>query len=155
MLLPSTRSMSQQIAEFMSPRRLAAWTYAVIGIFGLVLASVGLAGVTAYSVTQRTREIGIRMALGAQRDDVLGLMMQEGLALIASGTIIGMACAWAGSRGLAAMSSVVGTVNSTSTSDPVVFVGAPLLLACLALAACYVPARNSMRVDPAIALRHE
>ncbi len=151
----NARSMAEHIAEFMAPLRIAAWTYGFIGVFGLILAAVGLAGVTAYSVTQRGREIGIRMALGAQRTDVLGLVMKEGLALVAVGTAIGMACAWAGSRLLGAMNSSVGKVTSTSASDPVVLYGAPLLLAGLALVACYVPARKSMRIDPAVALRQE
>jgi predicted permease len=151
----NSRSMAEHIAEFMAPLRIAAWTYGLIGVFGLILAAVGLAGVTAYSVTQRRREIGIRMALGARSNDVLGLVMKEGLVLVTAGTIIGMACAWAGARLLSAMNSSVGTVTSTSASDPVVLYGAPVLLAGLALVACYVPARKSMRIDPAVALRQE
>jgi ABC-type antimicrobial peptide transport system permease subunit len=77
----------------MFPVRVALWTYGCIGIFGLILASVGLAGVTAYSVTQRRREIGIRIALGAQSADVLGLVMKEGAVLITAGTLIGLAAA--------------------------------------------------------------
>jgi putative ABC transport system permease protein len=151
----NARSMTEQIAQFMSPLRSAAWTYGLIGIFGLLLAAVGLAGMTAYSVAQRDREIGIRMALGARSADVLRLLMKEGVLLITVGTAIGLACAWAGSRMLSAMNSSVGTVTSTSTSDPVVLFGAPLLLAGLALLACYLPARKSLRVDPVIALRQE
>jgi ABC-type antimicrobial peptide transport system permease subunit len=147
--------MTEQIAQFMSPLRSAAWTYGLIGIFGLLLAAVGLAGMTAYSVAQRDREIGIRMALGARSADVLRLLMKEGVLLITLGTAIGLGCAWAGSRMLSAMNSSVGTVTSTSTSDPEVLFGAPLLLAGLALLACYVPARKSLRVDPVIALRQE
>ena len=110
---------------------------------------------TAYSVAQRGREIGIRIALGAQRGNVLGLVMKEGLGLVVVGTAIGMAGAWTGSRLLAAMNSSVGKVTSTSTSDSTVLLGAPLLLACLALLACYVPARQSMKIDPVVALRQE
>ncbi|HYL34350.1 MAG TPA: ABC transporter permease [Bryobacteraceae bacterium] len=149
------RSMPEQIEQFMGVLRMAAWTYGVVGVFGLILASVGLAGVTAYSVTQRAREIGIRMALGARPGNVLALVMREGLALVAAGTLLGLAGAWAGSRMLAAISSTAGRVNSTSTSDPVVLFGAPLLLAALALAACYLPARRSMGIDPAVVLRQE
>jgi ABC-type antimicrobial peptide transport system permease subunit len=148
-------SMTEHIAQFMSPLRGAAWTYGFIGIFGLVLAAVGLAGMTAYSVTQRAREIGIRLALGAGRGDVLGLVLKEGVVLIAGGTAGGMAGAWAGSRMLAAMNAAVGRVTATSTSNPVVLIGAPLLLALLALFACYIPARKSTRIDPVAMLRAE
>jgi predicted permease len=148
-------SMADHIDEFMSPLRSAAWTYGAVGIFGLVLAAVGLAGMTAYSVASRNHEIGIRVALGASRGQVVGLVMQEGARLIAAGTAVGMALGWAASRGLAAMSATVGQVTSTSASDPKVIFGAPLLLASMALAACYIPARRSLRVDPAVTLREE
>jgi predicted permease len=149
------RSMTDQIDQFMAPLRMSSWTYGFIGIFGLVLSSVGLAGMTAYSVAQRGREIGIRMALGAQRHDVLGLVMKEAMRLVLAGTAIGMTGAWTGSRLLAALNSSVGHVTSTSTTDPVVLLGAPLLLSFLALVACYLPARKSMRIDPVVALRQE
>jgi len=151
----NARSMSDHIAQFMAPLRAASWTYGLIGVFGLVLAAVGLAGMTAYSVAQRTREIGIRMALGARKTDVLGLILKEGAALITVGTIIGALGAMAGARLLSAMSSTVGKVNSASASDPVILLGAPLLLAALALAACYVPARQAVGIAPITALRHE
>jgi predicted permease len=150
-----TGTMAQHIEEFMSPLRVASWTYGSIGFFGLVLAAVGLAGMTAYSVASRHHEIGIRIALGAAKRDVLGLVLREGAALIAIGGAIGMAGAWVGSRGLAAMSTSVGQVATTSANDPLVLVGAPVLLAALALAACYVPARRSLLVDPAVTLRGE
>jgi putative ABC transport system permease protein len=149
------RTMPDQIDQFMTPLQIASWTYAVIGIFGLVLASVGLAGMTAYSVARRGREIGIRMALGAQSKDVVRLVMSEGLILITAGIGLGLAGAWAGGRLLASMNSSVGTVTSTSTSNPVVMIGAPFLLGTLALLACYVPARNSVRVDHVVGLRQE
>jgi putative ABC transport system permease protein len=149
------RSAPAQIEEFMAPLRMSSWTYGFIGIFGLVLSSVGLAGMTAYSVAQRGREIGIRMALGAQSGNVLSLVMKEGMLLVTVGTALGLAGAWTGSRLLAAMNSSVGKVTSTSTSDATVLLGAPLLLAFLALLACYVPARKSMRIDPVVALRQE
>lgn len=148
----NARSMTEQIAEFMSSLRSAAWTWNVMGAFGLILAAVGLAGVTAYSVAQRGHEIGIRMALGAQKSDVLGLVMKEGAVLVTAGTLIGMALTWAGLR---LMSRFFFSVASVQAFDPALLVGAPLLLASLALLACYVPARKSMRIDPAIALRQE
>jgi predicted permease len=151
----NARSMSEHIAQFMAPLRAASWTYGLIGVFGLLLAAVGLAGMTAYSVTQRTREIGIRMALGARKNDVLGLIMKEGATLVVLGTILGGLGATAGARLLSAMSSTVGRVNSASTSDPIILLGAPLLLATLALAACYLPARRAVGVTPIAALRQE
>jgi predicted permease len=148
----NARSMAAQIDQFMSPLRAAAWTYGLIGVFGLVLAAVGLAGVTAYSVAQRAHEIGIRMALGARSIDVLRLVMKEGVILVALGSALGLTAAWAGFRMLAGLFS---SVASTSAFNPVLVVGTPLLLACLALASCYVPALRSTHIDPATALRQE
>jgi putative ABC transport system permease protein len=149
------RSMPDQIDEFMSPLRMASWTYGFVGIFGLVLSTVGLAGMTAYSVSRRWREIGIRVALGAQSGNVLGLVMKEGMLMVTAGTAIGLAGAWTGSRLLSAMNSGVGQVTATSTSDPTVLWGSPLLLGCLALLACYLPARRATRIDPVVALRQD
>lgn len=149
------RSMKEQIERFMSPLRVASWSYRLVWLFGLILTAVGLAGVTAYSVAHRGHEISIRMALGARRNDVLGLVMRDGTILIAAGMGLGLAAAWAATRMLAAMNATAGQVTSTSTSNPIVLVGAPLLLAVLALIACYVPARRSLRIDPVVALRQE
>jgi predicted permease len=151
----NARSMSEQADQFMAPLRAASWTYGLVGIFGLVLASVGLAGMTAYSVARRVREIGIRMALGARPADELSLVMKDGMVLVAAGTLVGMLGAIAGARLLSAMNSSVGNVTSTSTSDPIILIGAPLLLGALALVACYLPARRSTRIDPTAALRQE
>jgi predicted permease len=151
----NVRTMDDQIAQFMAPLDSASWTYRVVGIFGLLLSAVGLAGMTAYSVAQRTREIGIRVALGAQRRNVLGLVMREAALLVAIGTAVGMTFAWMGSRALAFMNSSVGRVTTGSASDPLVLFGAPVLLGCLALLACYLPAIQSMRISPVVALREE
>jgi predicted permease len=149
------RSMNEHIADFIAPLRSAAWTYGVIGIFGMVLASVGLAGMTAYSVVQRRREIGIRLALGARKGDVVRLVMKQGMLLIGVGTTIGFGCAWTGSRVLSAMNSSVGRVTATNASDPIILFGAPLLLGSVAVLACYLPARKSSRVEPLLVLREE
>lgn len=117
-----------------------------------MLAAVGLAGVTAYSVAQRAHEIGVRMALGARSADVLRLVMNEGVMMVAIGSALGLTAAWAGLRMLAGLFS---SVASTSASNPVLLVGAPFLLASLALASCYLPARRSTCIDPAVALRQE
>jgi len=151
----NARGMPEQIEQLMFPVKVALYTYGCIGLFGLILASVGLAGVTAYSVSQRRREIGIRMALGAQRGDVLGLVMKEGAVLIAMGTVLGLAGAWAAIRLMSAFMASIARTAGTSTSDPWLLLGAPALLAALAMAACYVPARWSLEVDPAVTLRQE
>jgi len=134
---------------------MTAWTYAFIAVFGLILAFVTLAGMTPYWVKQRRHEIAVRMTLGARRNDVLRLVLREGASLVSIGTLIGMTFALAGERAITAASSTVGAVNSTSASNPLILVGAPLLLATLALLACYFPARRSTRVDPLTALRQE
>ena len=149
------RSMPEQIDQLMFPVQAALWTYSFIGVFGLILASVGLAGVTAYSVARRRREIGIRVALGASSGDVLRLVMREGSVVVAAGTVIGLALAWAAMRALAAVLSVIASTSGRNTSTTVLLMGAPLLLAAVALVACYLPARKSLRVDPVVALRQE
>jgi predicted permease len=149
------RSMPEQIDQLMFPVQVVLWTYGFIGVFGLILASVGLAGVTAHSVARRRREIGIRVALGARKADVLGLVMKEGAALVALGTAIGLALAWAGMRSLAAIMSSIARTAGAGMASRAVVVGAPLLLAAVALVACYLPARESLRVDPVVALRQE
>jgi putative ABC transport system permease protein len=148
----NARSMAEQIAQFMSMLKAASWTYGLIGVFALILASVGLAGVTAYSVTQRGHEIGIRLALGAQKRDVMGLVMKEGAVLVTAGTLIGLVLAWAGMQALWGMFF---SVASVARNDLTILVGAPLLLSTLAMLACYVPARRSTRIDPVVALRQE
>jgi ABC-type antimicrobial peptide transport system permease subunit len=148
----NARSMIEHIGQFMSALKAASWTYGCMGFFGVVLASVGLAGVTAHSVAKRGHEIGIRMALGAQKRDVLTLVLKEGAILTAVGTAAGLALALAGIRALSGMFFAVASVQGY---DPVLLAGAPLLLAGLALLACYLPARRSARIDPAVALRQE
>jgi len=148
----NARSMIEQIAQFISMLQAAAWTYLLIGVFGLILASVGLAGVTAYAVAQRGHEIGIRMALGARKRNVLGLVMKEGVVLVTIGTVTGLACAWLGIR---ALSGLFFAVASVQNNDPVLLVGAPVLLAGVALVACYLPARRSTRIDPVKMLKQD
>jgi macrolide transport system ATP-binding/permease protein len=146
-------SMEDQMERILSAIRVTLLVYGAIGVFGLILASVGLAGVTAYSVAQRRREIGIRMALGARRIDVLGVVMKEGAVLIAVGTIVGLAAASVVIRALASLLADIARATQTSVSEPVLLFGAPTLLAFLALLCCYLPARKSTRIDPAITLR--
>ncbi len=148
-------TLSDQLA--MSRREIgsAMRTYGGIGGFGLILSVIGLAGVTAYAVAQRKREIGIRMALGANKGQVLRLVLREGIALIAVGTVLGFAGAVLVSKALEAATSVLADALAMGTNDPRLLVGAPALLAALALVACYVPARAAVRIDPLKALRTE
>ena len=148
-------SMNEHVEQFMSPLKMAAWTYGTIGVFGLFLACIGLAGMSAYSVSQRRQELAVRMAMGAQKRDVLALVIKEGAFLLVSGATLGMMLAAAAERAVSAMSSPASQVNSTSSSNPVVLIGAPLLLIGLGLLACYLPARQSASIDPAHALRQE
>ncbi len=129
--------------------------YGSIGLFGLILSCIGLAGVTAYAVARRSKEIGIRVALGARRGQILALVMKEGSILVIAGSVLGYFGAWAISRALSAITHEVGDAFSSSAHDPLLLIGAPLLLASLALLACYVPARRSSRIDPLAALREQ
>jgi predicted permease len=129
-----------------------SFTLVMLGIAGamaLLLGTVGLYGVIAYSVSQRTREIGVRMALGAQRKDVLSLVLGEGMWVILIGLAIGLAASLGLTRFLSSL-----LVGVTAT-DPLTFAGVAILLAVSALAACYMPARRAVLVDPMLALRYE
>ena len=148
-------SMEDRVAETMSIVRVTLFMYGGIGVFSLLLAAVGLAGVTSYAVAQRSREIGIRIALGAKRSDVVGLVMREGVWLVIAGTVAGMACAYALLRVMNNFLDVLAQVTKTSISDPLLVVGAPVLLGALTMLACYVPALRSLRIDPVAMLRQE
>jgi predicted permease len=131
------------------PQRLAAMMIGVFGLAGLLLAAIGLYGILAYQVGARTREIGIRMALGARAESVVGMVMRSSFRLVMIGTAIGLTVAFAATRLLA------GLLFGVTPTDPVSFVGVPLLLCSIALLASYLPARRAARVDPAVALRAE
>jgi putative ABC transport system permease protein len=122
---------------------------AAMGIVGLTLAVVGVYGVVSFSASQRTHEIGIRMALGADRRDILRLMLRQGLVLVVGGVVAGALLAWALTRSMATL--LVGV----SPTDALTFVTATLLLGGIGLWACYVPARRAMNLDPMVALRYE
>ncbi|PYT09722.1 MAG: permease, partial [Acidobacteria bacterium] len=143
------KTMSQQIESTLWQQRTAAGLTGIFGLLALALAAVGIYGVIAHSVEQRTREIGIRMALGAGSRDVLRMITRQGLTLVFMGVAVGLAGAWALSR---LMSSVLYGVSAT---DPVTFAAASGALIGVALAACLVPARRATKVDPMIALRCE
>jgi ABC-type antimicrobial peptide transport system permease subunit len=140
--------MYEQISQMNSVIQLSSTFYGGIGVFGLILASIGLAGVTAYAVARRSKEIGIRMALGASQNQVLRLVMKEGAMLVAVGTVLGFAGAVLISRVLSSMTAEVARALGASTGDPLLLIGAPLLLAGLAMLACYLPARKATEIDP-------
>jgi putative ABC transport system permease protein len=121
----------------------------IAGGIALLLSSIGVYGVIAYSVSQRTQEIGVRMALGAQPRDVLWVFLGKGIALIFFGLLVGLATSVAVTR---LISSLLLGVTPT---DPLTFIIAPAFLVSVALAACYFPARRAMRVNPQVALRCE
>ena len=122
---------------------------AAMGLLGLTLAVVGVYGVVSFAASQRTHEIGIRMALGAGRRDILRLVLQQGLALVIVGVLSGCVLAWALTR---SMSTILVGVSPT---DALTYLTATLLLAAIGFWACYAPARRAMQLDPMVALRYE
>jgi predicted permease len=151
----SVRPLSEEVEQALFLARTATVLYGGMGVLGLILASVGLAGVTAYAVTRRTREIGIRMALGARRADVLWLVLREGAAIAAAGTVVGVAGALGLTYALSSVVEALAETTRTSMADPILLIGGPALLMLFALLACYLPARRSTRIDPKTALRAE
>jgi predicted permease len=137
------------ISQSIATRRFAMVLLLLFAVVALLLAAVGIYGVMAYTVTQRTHEIGIRLALGAQPRDVLILMVKQGMVVIVIGLALGIAGAVASTR---LMSSMLYGVSAT---DPVTFVAVAFLLAIIALFSCYIPARRATKVDPMVALRYE
>lgn len=133
----------------------ATRTYGGMALFALLLSAIGLAGVTGYAVARRKKEIGIRMALGARRLQVLRLVLREGATLIGAGMILGFLGAMALSRILSAMLTVFAQAFQVGAGDPRLVVGVPLLLAGVALLACWIPARRAAQIDPLEALRQE
>jgi predicted permease len=151
----NTQTLGAYLDRSRSALRFSVQTYAGIGVFGLALAAIGLAGVTAYAVAQRRKEIAIRTALGASKGQVLRLVLREGTALVSAGTVLGFLGAIALARIVSALANMFVDAFSVGMSDPRLLIGAPALLAGVAMLACYVPARRSAQVDPLKTLREE
>jgi putative ABC transport system permease protein len=145
----SIRSMDQVLSHSLALRTFLMSLLSIFAGLALTLASVGIYGVISYAVSQRTREIGVRMALGARPGDVLRLILGEGLKLVLAGAALGMVFA------LLATKLITTMIYGVSATDPLIFLAVITLLLGVSLAACYVPARRAMRVDPMVALRYE
>ncbi len=144
----NTWTIAEVISQSLWAPKLAAVLLATLGGLALVLASVGLYGVIAYSVSQRVQEIGLRMALGAAQSDVVGMVLKQAMILVGLGTALGLVLSLA-------VSNVVATILFGSARDPLTFIAVPLALTGVALVASLVPALRASRVDPLAALRHQ
>jgi putative ABC transport system permease protein len=149
--LPNTEftSLEQIVDQAVAPRRLITNLLGGFSALALLLASIGLYGVIAYSVGQRTHEFGIRLALGAQRSDLLRLIVGEGLKLAITGVLLGLIASLLLTRLLTNM------LFGVSATDPLIFATNAAIMVVVALAACLIPARRATKVDPMVALRYE
>lgn len=147
--LTNVKTLEEHMRLPLAPAKLFAWLSSLFGVLALLLAATGLYGVMAYLVSGRTREFGIRVALGAHSTDVLRLVLAEGLTLVGVGIVVGLVASVALTRVL--QSALYGV----SATDPVTFAGVAALLSVVTLVACLIPARRAMKVDPMIALRYE
>ena len=143
------KTMEQYLAESIAQRRFNMLLLAVFAGVAVLLAAVGLYGVMSYMVSQRTHEIGLRMALGAQARDILRMSVGQGLVL----SLLGMGVGLAGALALTRVMS--GLLYGVGATDPATFAAIVLLLAVVSLIACYIPARRATRIDPLAALRYE
>ena len=142
-------TMDERLSNSVAGRRFNLLLLGVFAALALLLAGIGVYGVISYVVTQRTHEIGIRMALGAQTSDVLRLFIKQGMTLVLLGVGLGLLGAIALTRVMTSL------LFGLSANDPLTFASVALLLSLIALLACYVPARRAARIDPLVALRHE
>ena len=146
-MIERPRTLDENIGASLLPQRIAAGLLGAFGVVALLLAAVGLYGVVAFAVAQRTREIGIRVALGAQSREVLRLMLRQGMTLAGIGLLVGLPLSFVAGR------LVSGFLLGAGAADPFVFIAAAAALALVTLVASYVPARRASRVDPMVALR--
>jgi ABC-type antimicrobial peptide transport system permease subunit len=143
------QTMDEIISDSISDRKFSMVLLGTFAALALLLSSIGIYGVISYLIGERTHEIGIRMALGAQRNDVLTLVLSEGVRLTLIGAAIGIAAALGLTRLMANL------LYGVSATDPLTFTAVPIVLLGVAMLACYIPARRAMRVDPMTALRYE
>ena len=148
-VMSRAQTMDEIISDSLAAQRFSMAVFGIFAVLAMALASVGIYGVISYVVQQRTQEIGVRVALGAKRTDVLRLVLGDGMKMVGVGVVIGLMAAFGLTR---LMDSLLYGVSAT---DPLTFAVVALLLAGVALAACYIPARRAMRVDPMVALRYE
>ncbi len=144
-----TQTLEELLGTSVAPRKFNMMLLGIFAGVALVLAAVGLYGVMSYSVSWRTHEIGIRMALGAKRSDVLRLVVRQGMTMTIIGVALGLIGAFSMSRVLA------GLLHGVSATDPLTFAGVSIVLLTVALLACLIPARRATRVNPIVALRSE
>ena len=143
------QTLSDALSASLSERRFSMEIIGLFALTALLLAGLGIYGVISYLVSERTHEIGIRLALGAQRSDILRMVVRQGLGLAIAGAAVGLVCA------LIVSHLMAGLLYGVRPTDPVTFAGVALLLIGVALLACYIPARRAIRVDPLVALRHD
>jgi putative ABC transport system permease protein len=143
------QNLTKTVSASLSQRRFSLEMVALFALTALLLASLGIYGVISYLVSERTREIGIRLALGAQKRNILRVILQQGLRLAVTGAVIGIVCAVIVSHLMATL------LYGVEPTDPLSFVGVATLFVGVALLACYLPARRAMKIDPMVALRHE
>jgi len=145
----NVRTMNQVLSDTVSQEKFQTLLLTLFGGLAVLLACIGLYGLISYAVTNRTNEIGLRLALGARQADVLTLILKQGLVITLVGIVIGLSAAFAVTRILAGM------LFEISPTDPVTFFGSAALLFVVAVVACYLPARRATKVDPLVALRYE
>jgi putative ABC transport system permease protein len=145
----SVKTLEQALADSIAPRRFNLFLLGTFAAVALLLALVGIYGVIAYAVAERTREIGVRMALGAQRREVVRMVVVEGMAMALAGMAAGLAGAWGLTNLMASL------LYDVKADDPATFAAVAAALAATAMLACWVPALKAARVDPMVALRYE
>lgn len=143
------KTMERHLSAMLLPHRLAAWIISAFGALALLLASIGLFGVVSYAVSTRSREVGIRMALGAEPQGVVRLLMGSGLQLVVVGTVIGLGLALVAGRALS------GVLYGVQWMDPVAFVVAPVVLVLVAVLAAWLPARRAVHISPVRSLKSD
>jgi predicted permease len=148
-MIVQVKTMRQHLAQMVLPAQLGAVAFALFASLALVLAMIGIYGVVQYAVARRTREVAIRLAVGARPEGIVRLLMSEGVRLVIIGAVVGLGLSLAAARGLGAL------LYGVPGIDPIAFVGAPVLLVGIGVVAAFLPARKAIRVDPATALRAE